>query len=315
MNTAILQHYVPQFLLRNFKSNHSLKKSEAKFYVYDKLNEKDFYAPISKTGGERYFYELKTENEEFSIEEKLGVFESATAPIIKKIIDNKSLKSLTRREKSILSKFIALQYLRGPAIRNRLNALAELLEIKFNFFEETGFTKPTEDENKRNHCELVLEGVHKLSPYLYNKDWVLCESKSSSLIIGDNPVVMNNTFSNGTGLKNECVEIYLPISPKYSLLILCGTVRRIINESLSHKITNPLAKQHIKNLKEYSQTFKNKGTIYMNAENVKFLNSLQITHSERFIYSQESNFDLAKSMISQDEKLKTGTGRFNVEIV
>lgn len=315
MNTAILQHYVPQFLLRHFKSRPSIVKSDAKFYVYDKLNDKEFYAPISKTGGERYFYELKAENEEFSIEEKLGVFESATAPLINKIIENGSLKSLTRKEKSVLSKFIALQYLRGPAIRNRLSELADRLEIDFNFFEETGITKPTEDENKRNHCELVLEGVHKLSPFLYNKDWVLCESKTSGIIIGDSPVVMYNTFSNGTGLKNHGVEIYLPISPKYCLLILCSTVRRVIDISLSQKIKNPLAKPHIRNLKSYSQIFKRKGTMYLNSETLKFINSLQIINSERFLYNKEMNFELAKDMISKNQNIKTGTGRFNVSLV
>lgn len=315
MNTAILQHYIPQFLLRNFKSKPTMSKKDAKFFVYDKSNDREFPALIRSTGGERYFYEVKAEGEEFSIEEKLGTYESSTAPIIKKIIDNGSLKLLTRKEKMILSKFIALQFLRGPAIRNRLIELAELLEIKFNFFEEFDFQRPDEHESKRNHCEIVLNGVNQLSPYLYNKDWILCKSKTSSLIIGDNPVVMHNTFNDGTGLRNEGVEVYFPISPQYCLLILCGSVRKRITESLSIKTRNPLAKPHVRNLENHVQTFKRKGTIHMDLENIKFINSLQIIHSERFLYSHESKFDLPRLMISKNEKLRTGTGRFEVSIV
>lgn len=315
MNIAILQHYVPQFLLRNFKSKPTINNKNAKFFVYDKSNDRQFLSPIKSTGGERYFYEVKAEGEEFSIEEKLGTYEASTAPIIKKIIDNNSLKSLTRKEKMILSKFIALQFLRGPAIRNRLSELEELLEIKFNFFEEFNFQRPTEHESKRNHCEIVLNGVNRLSPYLYNKDWILCESNTSSLIIGDNPVVMHNTFNDGTSLMNEGVEVYLPISPRYSLLILCGSVRKKIAKSLSIKTKNPSAKPLIQNLRNYVQTFKRKGTIHMNSENIEFINSLQVIHSERFLYSHESKFDLPRLMISENEKFRTGTGRIEVSII
>lgn len=315
MNTAILQHYVPQFLLRNFKHNSTSDRKIAKFYVYDKLNDKAFEALISKTGGERYFYEIKSDADDFSIEDTLGVFESATAPILRKIIENQSLKSVTRKEKMTLSKFIALQHLRGPAIRNRISELAKTLEINFNFFEETGLEKPTEQDNKRNHCELAISGVHKISPYLYNKDWVLCESRTAQIIIGDTPVVMHNTFGKGTGLKNEGVEIYMPISPNYCLLILCSSVRKAIDESLSRPIKNPLAKPLIKQLKINSHTFKKKGSMYLNEEHVTFINSLQVINSERFLYSNKLNFDLPRLMISENEKLKSGTGRFAVEIV
>lgn len=315
MKTPILQHYVPQFLLRNFQHKPTKNKLDAKFFVYDKSNSKAFLASIKTTGGERYFYETKNEEDIYSIEDNLCVYEGKTAPIIRRIIDNGSLKSLTRNEKMILSKFIALQFLRGPAIRNRLIELADLLEIKFNFFEEFGFSKPTEHEHKRNHCELVLDGVNKLSPFIYNKDWMLCDSTTSSLIIGDNPVVMYNTFSDGTGLRNEGVEVYMPISPRYSLLILCGSVRKTITASLTKPVQNPLVKTNVKILKNYAHTFKRKGTIKLDLENTKFINSLQVINSERFLYSHELNFDLPNLMISENEDLRTGTRRFVVSIV
>lgn len=315
MKTAILQHYVPQFLLRNFQHKPTKYKSDAKFFVYDKSNSKEFLAPIKTTGGERYFYEIKDEDDKYSIEDKLCVYEAKTAPIIRRIIDNSSLKSLTRKEKMTLSKFIALQFLRGPAIRNRLSELADLLEIKFNFFEEFGFSKPTEHEHKRNHCELVLDGVNKLSPFIYNKDWILCDSTNSSLIIGDNPVVMHNTFSDGTGLRNEGVEVYMPISPRYSLLILCGSVRKTITASLNKPVQNPLAIPHVKKLKKYAHTFKRKGILKLDLENIKFINSLQVINSERFLYSHELKFDLPNLMISENEELRAGTGRFVISMV
>ena len=315
MKTPILQHYVPQFLLRNFQFKATNHKADTKIYVYDKSNSKNFLAPIKSTGGERYFYEVKSQYDRYSIEERLGVHESNTAPIIKRIIENKSLKTLTKKEKMTLSKFISLQFLRGPAIRNRLSELVDLLEMELNFFEENEVAKPTELENKRNHCEIVLNGVNQLSPFLYNKDWILCDSTTLGLIISDNPVVMHNTFDEGTGLRNEGVEVYMPISPRFSLLILCSSVRKRITESLEKPIKNPLAKPHIKNLEKYAHTFKRNGTLKQNSENVIFLNSLQVINSERFLYSQQPNFDLPNLMISKNEKLRSGTGRFLVSII
>jgi len=42
------------------------------------------------------------------------------------------------------------------------------------------------------------------------------------------------------------------------------------------------------------------------ADNVRFLNSLQVTFSEQYVFSEKSNFSLVKEMVSNNESYKTG---------
>ena len=53
-----------------------------------------------------------------------------------------------------------------------------------------------------------------------------------------------------------------------------------------------------------------------NPDNVLFFNSLQVLNAERFIFSSNGDFDLVKSMIEENDNVRTGhrmveaTGKF-----
>jgi DNA-binding protein Fis len=106
------QHYVPQFLLKNFSSR------ERKFiWAYDK-NEKYSIKnqikerPIKKVASEEYFYDQNENNEIESYEYALQKVEEETAPIIQKILQTKNIIDLLEQERRTLSFFITLQDLR-----------------------------------------------------------------------------------------------------------------------------------------------------------------------------------------------------------
>lgn len=295
MNKPIMQHYVPQFLLKNFEI--TMKKGKEKsVFVFDKSNFNEFQSAINKIAAENYFYEVKTQKGEYSIEANLGSYEDVAGAIIKRIIENKSLKSITNKEKIALSKFIAIQVLRVPATRNQVNGAFEFM---FKFMGEVSWSEQTKLYSKVSHCESVLNLANKLSPFLYNKDWVLYESKGENYIIGDNPVVLNNTVNNGElGLKSEGVEIYLPLSPTYCLLLICKSVRKTLSKKIVELSGDAEAKTLLNAITKFHDTLKSSGTSVSTAEVVTFVNSLQIQYAERFLYSHKKHFDLPKEMLS-----------------
>lgn len=298
MTNAINQHYVPQFLLKNFQIKEK-KGKESAIFIFDKVANKEYQGPIKSTGAERYFYEVKEQS--YTIEDKLGEYESITGEIIRKILEHKGLKRLTRKEKIIISKFLALQILRVPAMRKSFSGFTEAMEEKFNYFESLGVPKPTQNEEKIAHCDFTLSSVNTFFPFIYNKDWLLCESVSEEYIIGDNPVVLNNTFNRergNLGLASNGVEIYMPISPRYCLLLVCNSVRKTISEKLSNtSAVNPEAKFHAARLNKFVSNLKRSETVVSSQDNVIFANSLQVMFAERFIYSHNKKiFDLPKEM-------------------
>lgn len=311
MSAPIIQHYIPQFLLRNFKIKEK-KGNEEAIFVFDKSTNREYQSPIKKVAAERHFYEVKTETNQYSIENELGKYESITKPIIQKVIQNKSIKSITKKEKMILSKFICLQILRVPSTRNNFSDLTEAFAQKFNFFEISGIPRPTPEEEKITHCNFVLNEVTTLVPFVYNKDWILCEAYDSSFIIGDNPVVMSNTFYKGRGnlgLKSQGIEIYMPISPEFCLLLVCNSIRKAISERLAHAPTHKELASSVERLTQLSSVLKRNETIRNTKENIIFVNSLQVGYAERFVYSDKKDFDLPKELIAEHGN---GTRQFKI---
>ena len=293
------RHYVPQFLLRNFKIIKKRDK-ESSIFIFDKRTIKEYQAAIKSTATGRHFYEVKDKN--FTIEDKLGEYECLAGPIVCKIIENKNIKSLTKKEKSIITKFICLQLLRVPAMRNSLIDLTEAFEQQFNFFENSGISKPTEEDEKITHCDFILNNVDTFFPFVYSKDWVLCESNNADYIIGDNPVVLNNTINEGRGglgIATKGVEIYMPLSPKYCLLLVCNSVRKNIEEKLANLPTDVRKQASAEKAKRFAKILNSSGVINSYPENVIFVNSLQVLFSERFLYSHKQEFSLPHQMVSE----------------
>ncbi|ATZ62972.1 DUF4238 domain-containing protein [Acinetobacter bereziniae] len=302
MNSPINQHYVPQGILRNFQIQNK-KGKEKCIYVFDKSNCKEYQSPIRKIATERYFYEVNYKDQEISIENELEKYESTSIPIIQKIISNRSLKSITKKEKLALSKFICLQLTRVPATRNKFVNLADFFDKELNYFQSMGVSRPNEVDDKIIHFEFIMDTISKFTPLIYNKDWLLCESINENYFIGDNPVVLNNTFNknqNGIGLKSLGVEIYMPISPNYCLLLICNSVRKSIKNMLNHPITNIKDEPAVDKLISFKQQLKRNETVVQSKENVIFANFLQYSYAERFIYSHKLDFSLPKEILSKN---------------
>lgn len=268
------QHYVPQFLLKNFCSR------DRKFiWAYDK-NEKYHQRNqikervIKNVASEDFFYDEIENSENESLEYKLQEIENQTAPIISNILENKSIKSLSVYEREKLSYFIAIQHLRTKGHLNETELFMDMIDEEF--FEKTNIQ--IEKVDTRKLWFSFIEDAKLFVDIIKNKIWMLCES-NSSFFISDNPVVLQNTTNTneliGTlGFDSYGIEIYLPFSPSLTLCMFC------------------------------EKMFENKGynLKYMDnlicpPESIENLNSLQAYYSQRFIFSHQNDFSSLKSQL------------------
>src|SRR5208283_4318420 len=102
------QHYVPQFILKNFACN----PKGTQVWSFNKKTSKIFPADIRKAASEKGFYDVEIDGEEFSFDPALSQLESYAARIIKIILNEESLENLSLDDKAVLSYFFAAQYAR-----------------------------------------------------------------------------------------------------------------------------------------------------------------------------------------------------------
>jgi hypothetical protein len=274
------QHYVPQFLLKNFSSR------ERKFiWAYDKEEKYNFKDQIKErviksVASEDFFYDEIRNSKIGSLEYVLQEIETQTAPIIKGIIESKTIKSLCIDDRKALSLFIIVQHLRT---KGHLNETEYLMDV----FEEQilqKFNVNIERIDVRKVWFSFIEDSKVFSDIIMNKVWVLCES-DRSFYISDNPVVLQNSTNTNEligslGLDSYGIEIYLPLSPSLTLCMFCEKMFQGSGYNL-----------------KYMDNF------ICPSESIENLNSLQVAYSQRFIFSHKDEFDSLKIQLGNMEKV------------
>ncbi|WP_298348201.1 DUF4238 domain-containing protein [uncultured Dokdonia sp.] len=270
------QHYVPQFLLRNFSSSGqkfiwAFDKNE-KYNVRNQIKER----AIKKVASEEYFYDQFKNSRVGSYEYALQNAEDISAPIIKEIIKNRSIEDLTEDQRRTLSFFITLQNLRTKGHLFQTEILMDNMSVQLK--DKANISIPKIDHKKIWFS--MLEQSTNFYEVLMNKVWMLSES-DDEFIISDNPVTLQNTTDRskirGTlGLDSYGIEIYLPISPSLTINLFC---EKFLSQNGYQKNTMP-------NLK-------------CKPENIENLNWLQIAYSERFIFSHKNDFGLVKRILNK----------------
>ena len=302
MSVIKKQHYVPQFLLKRFGVG---KKNREKLWVLDKRTENVFQSSVRDIGHENKFYQYLDKDKILDPEDLFNNVESYAAPLIAKIHKSRKL-SRNKSELIGLSYFMATQMLRTPHTRNEMENFRKLIIAKWGDDIKVYPDDPkTIGEYGPKDAKLsslrILSEIPDFAKLLQDKVWSLCETPDhESYIISDNPVTKHNMVKRSgrgnLGLRNEGIEIYLPISPQYTLQALCPKL------SLTAVLTPQLSKKY-KNALE-------KGTsILQQTENVEFLNSLQVIWAERFIYAKaKKHLEMPRDMLLTNPELKKGPG-------
>lgn len=263
------QHYVPQFLLRNFSTDGK------HIWCYDKQTKRANKRNIRSIASEHHFYDIDPGSREGSYEYLLGKAESDTAPVIDKLIKTNTLTALKTADFVLISLFIALQLNRtktalteveefNSVLMDRVKALAASENATLGF----------EERSAREVWFSLLNSTPEFAIGISQKIWFLIGS-DHKFLLSDHPVVRYNTANENSnrgtlGINSKGIEIYFPISPSLMLLLLCEKTYGFL-EGKSFPITE---------------------------ENLNHMNGLQVAYSHRYIFSLSDNFSFVDELIS-----------------
>lgn len=285
MNTKIkIQHYVPRLYLDSFV----IKPKKHSVYCYDeKTKSKAFVTSTKNIACESYFYDTPGEQEQ-RIEKALSMIESSFDPIYRKMLTSKDLKSLTSIEKQTIAFFVMTQELRTREHRELMKdmwkqAKERLYEEKLTdeFKEQYGIdTWGTEDGTKALQLSM-FKNIPDYAEILLQMKWILIINRTPTPFwTSDHPINRFNPIDmrpyGNLGLRSKGIQIHFPLSPKIVLSFSDPSTYDFFGEILETK----------------------------DIQNVIFENSLQVTHSTRWVFSNSNDFTLADKMLRENPQLR-----------
>jgi hypothetical protein len=304
------QHYVPQFLLRNFASS----PGGSQVHVFDKASEKSFSAAIHKVASARAFYDYDDHGEQSSIDPLLTKLENVTSRVVRNIIQARRLQGLSETDRTLLALFASVQMLRTDARRKQLNALSDSVyeavkRAGLDPANVSGFDFLNAEEARIYAIDSLRELARDLLPQFQNKSWILYSApENCPLYISDNPVALFNLtehpFLSTQGLGVRGIQIYLPLSSDLCLGFLCPTIEATVRESyeMSTRVGHPVpATVH-----SFIDALNGDRVLSLDPDNVVHQNSLQVRSAERFVYCSTHEFSIIREMLDRFPELRTG---------
>lgn len=291
-------HYVPQFLLRQFCN------ADGRVHVFDKWTDRSFVSNTRNVACERGFYDVKIDNETVSFEPLLCSVENAALAALNLVVENNTLAVLSSDDRVNIAYFLGMQTLRTRAQREMLaqmdEGLRETMPSKGINPEQLPDDFFRTDEQIKTDSVLYLKMAEDFVPHLLSKDWCLnAACPATTFLISDDPVVRRNInpptpFMGNNGIASEGIQIYLPLSANLILCLLCPT----IVEPFRLKQTEINQAIPIVTAIETGRAF------IIPPECMTYCNSLQIAYSERFLFSCNNDFSLVQDMLSSNPELR-----------
>ena len=289
------QHYVPQAYLRFFA-----KKSE-QVWVYDKSSGKKFSANIRNVASEKYFYDSatleKVTGQRQFIEKRLSSLEGRYSEVCKALIKNLQsgeFKYISPSMRHFFSVYLVVQMLRTKEhrihIKQHTETLAALIQQRYV---KEGLPPPSteqltqgqsiDDLSQELQNTKLLDGsvIEEFSLILYRHIWIIQEAfKDQQFLTSDHPFVktphVKHPWRSMSGIRSLGIEILFPLSPKYILTLVERT--------------------HFGGL----TPFDGKRLRMTSSENMVYCNQFQIYQSNRFLFSQNGNFDFAEEILREE---------------
>lgn len=290
MSTPKKQHFIPQFLLRNFAEG---RPNKERLWTFDKRRGISYPASVGDTAHENRFYEGRSsDGAEIKAEGLTQYVDGMGADVVRDVVERRQLP-LTGLPFVALSYFVAAQMYRVPLVRNEMDFIRRVIIQKWGpevraMDDDRGVGDYSEADTKFASISSFVEEVPGIARLLQGKVWFLATARNSSFVLSDNPVVKHNHIDywprGSLGLSQVGIEINFPISPDLALQILCPKIAEEIH--VTPEGYNMLVRQK-------------KGIpVFFEKENVEFVNSLQVIRSERFIYAQrEEHLEIAREML------------------
>ena len=287
------QHYVPQFLLRRFGDENG------RINVFDKHTQKAFVSSTRNVASENGFYDLKVGDIQISLESLMCEVENSALGLLNGIVEAETISHLSPDDRFKIAFFMAFQMLRTRA---SLEALFQMEAGLRRTGPSKGITPETmpglfmNDEQIKQMSLMNLKMAQDIAPEFLNKDWMLYRDRGCRFLVSDNPVVRKNHYPedplmSNNGLACEGIQIYIPLSPEFTITFICPTLIEQFREherKLGKKLEIPLLDAVDKGV-----------PIDMVDDSLLFQNSMQVAFSNRFVFSNSSDFSLVKKMIKE----------------
>jgi len=204
------QHWVPRFLIKYFAD------ADGRVYCLDIHTDEITKPPPRRAASEAGFNEFHFAGEAVSFEGRLEKIETKAAPVLRRVIERRSLSGLTFHERKRIADFTAAQSFRTKA------------------FCEGLVDKPSR-EGFAQILEQLWQSAFIIANEIAQRHWALMVIETGEVFyLGDHPVVLQRTEDpkdgGNLGFDVQGVEAFLPLSPKCALYMPCRAVsNEIIN--------------------------------------------------------------------------------------
>lgn len=289
-------HYVPQFILRHFGQG---KKRKERIWTFDKKRKASFVCSVKEAAHENQFYNgTNKDGDTLKAEGLMAHVDGLGSRAIRDMVATESIP-LHGEHFVGASYFIAAQMLRVPNTRNEMEFLRKAIiakwgpNIRYGDDERTAAEYTAEDSKYSSISSLDL--VPEFAKILQTKVWFLAKASGDArFLLSDNPVVRHNHLDYGPrgslGLRQDGIDIYLPITPTLALEMLCPKMAFQLSLTAHGRLMLALQRQ-------------GRAVPWLD-EHVTFVNSLQVIHSERYLFAQrQGDFQLALEMLQQHPDL------------
>ncbi len=216
------QHFVPRFYLKSFSV-------EGKIHSY--LVEKDL--EIRETPYKSHCYEDYFYGKNLTLEKSLGRIESVVGPVLESILTSKKLPEKSSEDYFHLLLYAATQSLRTKtSLHNSSNLVdSAVYDLLDEMLHRNGIEADAKDILSLNiDPEFLVQRLMKKSfqsvPLLFDLKALLIQNDTdTTFITSDHPTILSNPFFGinlglpAVGFQSRGLILYLPLSPKFCLML------------------------------------------------------------------------------------------------
>ncbi|MGJ4886539.1 DUF4238 domain-containing protein [Bradyrhizobium sp. HKCCYLRH1065] len=298
------QHWVPRLLLKKFVD------TDGRVYRLDIQSNVISKPPPKHAACGPNFNEFDIEGQIVSFEDRLEKIETRAAPVLKRIIEARSLSGLSSPDRKKVADFVAAQSFRTEAFYR-------------------GLANNPSRKNFGSIFTQLWDSSFIVSAQIERRHWVLMVIDHDDVFyLGDQPVVLQRSLDpkNGSdlGFDVKGVEAFLPLSPNCALFMPCRSVSDLLIAryeaamDLHRTVCSAVMQGHPGGSVELAtaqDTIRRGGPLYQSytaaapltaqPENVENLNYLQCSWAHAGVFSNRRDFTFARRVFSQTPHYKS----------
>ncbi len=288
------QHTVPRCYLKRF-----IDPAKGTVWTFDKHTKRVYDASEWNVAQERYFYDFHpeaikpehraSENDLQAVEKGLAAIEGYLASTLEALLDRRPPMGIPPGFRKMLAVQVAIQWMRTKRYRDSMMELSrkyfqaqvdDLMRHRFPDVPQRLYpiaeVKETSVSAMHGQFFFNQERWEQVAAGLINKIWMLAVNDTGKpFYTSDHPVVRRANLpddkTGGIGLNSPGVEFFMPLSPKYGLLMLERNFFR-------------------------SYWPCDRGRALFTQEQAEVFNRLQVEQSHRHVFSSTDDFTTAEKV-------------------